>query len=314
MGFSLGFVVRGLFPRRSKSESVEIREGGWAYINPLLECEQAQNLMEDNELSPFKKKVEAFITKNLHNEWGDDVSVYFREMNNGLAFSIGESEQFYPASLLKVPEMISVLKAAEVNPALLAKKIVYDKPELQSMQNADVTDKMVFGRSYTVEELLKRMIEYSDNVAALLLEDAMKPSDLKKTYDDLGLPDPYYLNDQSGYMISVESYASFFRILFNASYLNKDLSKKALMYLAHTDYRKGLVAGMPPQVAVAHKFGLRKVNGIKQLHDCGIVYYPNHPYLLCVMTSGPEPEFLDTTIAEISHFIFKEIDHQHGID
>jgi beta-lactamase class A len=155
------------------------------------------------------------------------------------------------------------------------------------------------------------MIEYSDNVSSLILEESVNPRDLRKTYDELGVPDPYYLNDQSGYMISTELYSSFFRILFNASYLSRENSEKALGYLSKTDYNKGLVAGVPPKITVAHKFGLRKINGIKQLHDCGIVYYPEHPYLLCVMTSGPVPEYLDATIAEISGFIYEEIDRQH---
>jgi hypothetical protein len=89
------------------------------------------------------------------------------------------------------------------------------------------------------------------------------------------------------------------------------MSEKALAYLARTDYRKGLVAGVPPTIAVAHKFGLRRMNEMKQLHDCGIVYYPDHPYLLCVMTSGPVPDYLDTTIADISRFIFEAVDRQY---
>jgi beta-lactamase class A len=309
-GFSIGFVLRGIITGKSMHQNFGTRQGGWHYINPLLECEQAQNALEDNELTPFKHKVEKFVQDDLRKEWGDDVSVYFRELNDGLAFTIGRTKHFYPASLLKVPEMISVLKEADDDPTILKKKIAYNDPGLKSAQNTDVAEKLVFGRSYTVEELLKRMIEYSDNVSSLLLEEAINPRDLRKTYDELGVPDPYYLDDQSGYMISTELYSSFFRILFNASYLSKKNSEKALEYLSKTDYKKGLVAGVPPTIVVAHKFGLRKVNGTKQLHDCGIVYYPNNPYLLCVMTSGPVPEYLDTSIGEISRFIYDEIDRQ----
>jgi beta-lactamase class A len=310
-GLSVGFMLRGLIPEKSKPQVFEIRQGGWKYINPLLECEKAQNLLSDPELRPMRDRVEKFIRENLKQKWGDDASVYFRELNDGLTFNIGKDSQFYPASLLKVPLMISVLKKAETNPRILTKRIAYNNPDLKSYQNTDVADKLLFGRSYTVEDLMKRTIDSSDNISFLLLEAAISKEDLRKTYDDLGIPDPYYLNDQSGYMLTVELYSSFFRVLFNASYLSREMSEKALEYLTKTDYTKGLVAGVPPKITVAHKFGLRKVNGIKQLHDCGIVYYPDHPYLLCVMTSGPIPEYLDTTIAEISGFIYEEIDRQH---
>jgi len=309
-GLSVGFMLRGFIPEKSKHQLIEIRQGGWTYTNPLLECEQAQHVLSDPELKPMRDDLEKFIRENLSRRWGDEVSVYFRELNDGLTFDIGKDSQFYPASLLKVPLMISVLKKAETYPQLLTQKVAYNNPDLKSYQNTDVADKLLFGRSYTVEDLLKRTIDYSDNVSSILLEGAISNKDLRKTYDDLGIPDPYYLNDQSGYMLSVGLYSSFFRILYNASYLSREMSEKALEYLVKTDYKKGLVAGVPPNITVAHKFGLRKINEIKQLHDCGIVYFPDHPYLLCVMTSGTVPEYLDNTIAEISHFIYQEIGSQ----
>ncbi len=314
LGFFLGFLFRGHTQKETRPRDFEIRQRGWDYINPLLECEQAQNAMEDNELKPFKQKVEDFVTHDLHKKWGDEVSVYFRELNNGLAFTIGKTEFFYPASLLKVPEMIAILKVASEKPGLLSQKIVYNNPEVQAAQNTDVIDKLVFGRSYTVEELVRRMIEYSDNASALLLEEAMTPFVLTKVYSDMGILEPYALNDQSTYMMSTEVYSSFFRILYNASYLSKETSEKALEYLSKSTFNSGIVAGVPPGIKVAHKFGIRHTqDGMKHLHDCGIVYYPNHPYLLCVMTSGPLPEYLDHSIADISHFIYKELDRQHGI-
>jgi hypothetical protein len=50
--------------------------------------------LEDNELAPFKHKVEKFVQDDLRKKWGDDVSVYFRELNDGLAFTIGRTEHF----------------------------------------------------------------------------------------------------------------------------------------------------------------------------------------------------------------------------
>jgi beta-lactamase class A len=310
-GVFVGFAANEWFTAKPREEYKEIRESGFRYTSPLLDCENAGGYFPDAELKPFRDKIETFLKNDESRKWGDEISVYFRDLKNGPSFLIGRSEEFYPASLLKVPEMISVLKRAEADPALLKKKIVYNNPDLASVQNTDVVDKLIFGRSYTVEDLLRRMIAYSDNVSSLLLDGAINPSDYRKTYDDLGIPDPYYLEDQRGYMLSADLYSSFFSILYNASYLNREMSEKALEYLSETDYKTGLVAGVPPGTVVSHKFGLRKKDGIKQLHDCGIIYYPHHPYLLCVMTSGSTPEYLDNTIAEISRFVYGEIDRQH---
>ena len=37
-----------------------------------------------------------------------------------------------------------------------------------------------------------------------------------------------------------------------------------------------------------------------ELHDCGIVYYPEHPYFLCVMTRGGDRPKLAAAIADVS--------------
>jgi hypothetical protein len=65
---------------------------------------------------------------------------------------------------------------------------------------------------------------------------------------------------------------------------------------------------LPKSLAVAHKFGERELpNGIKQLHDCGIVYLPKHPYLLCIMTRGTDYDRLSTVISTISKKIYEDL-------
>ena len=125
---------------------------------------------------------------------------------------------------------------------------------------------------------------------------------------DLGIPVPDGLHE---YRINVKKYASFFRILFNASYLTKEMSNKALGLLSKADFDEGLVAGVPPGVPTAQKFGESKSpDNQKQFHDCGIIYYPNHPYLLCVMTKGNAYEKLAPAIRDISRSTFEEVDRQ----
>jgi beta-lactamase class A len=319
VGFSLGF-VRGLLYEKTIRSIVETRQGGYEYVKPLLDCEQPSDGKANPQLRPFRQSVNEFIQKDLDKKWADMVAVYFRELNDGRAFTIGNTDEFYPASLLKVPIMISLLKEAEANPQILKHEIRYNNPKLKTIQN-DIPKTLELGKTYTVDELLSRMIIYSDNVSTNLLENFVNLNVLEKTYNELGINDPYRDVDQSRmvtastrYLISAEAYASFFRVLFNASYLSRPLSEKALALLARSDFKDGLVAGVPAEIKVAHKYGFRitGVNGeIKQLHDCGIIYYPNNPYLLCVMTSGKSYEYLDDAIKEISRVVYQEVDKQH---
>jgi len=97
-----------------KDETVhEIRKGVFKYTNPLLDCEIAENSLLNKELNPFKDKVIEFIKKEKENGAFLDISVYFRDLNNGPWFGINENDMFSPASLLKVPLMMLYFKLAE---------------------------------------------------------------------------------------------------------------------------------------------------------------------------------------------------------
>ena len=101
--------------------------------------------------------------------------------------------------------------------------------------------------------------------------------------------------------------------MFNASYLSRESSERGLAYLAHSDFQNGLVAGVPQGITVAHKFGERvSANGAKQLHDCGIVYYPTRPYLLCVMTRGDDFSKLTEVIQSVSRIVYQSVDEQRA--
>ncbi len=312
LGFGAGwFCGIAWFKNEAAVPVREARLAGYNFTNPLLECEPAKD-SPVRELLPFQYKIAALIEDKKKANWVTHVSVYFREMNNGLSFGIYGQEKFTPASLVKVPLMIAYLKWAETNPGLLSQKIVFNMADATAPQTYKPAMVLQQGKSYTLDELLYRAIVYSDNNAYFLLYASVDPNILHSVYTDLGLEVPQVRN-RDDYM-TVAEYASFFRILYNASYLNKGLSEKALQYLSEVDFKQGLVAGVPPGTVVAHKFG-EKLTGstgeIKQLHDCGIVYYPAHPYLLCIMTRGTSFEYLDDSIREISSLVYREVDAQH---
>ncbi len=310
------FAVSNIYEKKPSPH--ELRQGGYTFINPLLECEIQNDAVIFRELVPFKDRVNELVEGMLSAGRASHISVYFRDLNNGPWFGINEKEEFSPASLLKVPVMIALLKIAEDNPEVLAKEVLYDGSfDYNLEENIKPSDVMQPGKKYTIDELIYRMIAYSDNNAAELLLANIPERTYYKVYKDLGIDVPG-LRKTENYM-QVKTYASFFRILFNASYLNRDMSEKALGYLNKADFKGGLIAGVPINIATATKFGERKIidadnpNIVKQiqLHDCGIVYYPQSPYLLCVMSRGSSFEMLASDIKDISRLIYEEISSQH---
>ena len=113
--------------------------------------------------------------------------------------------------------------------------------------------------------------------------------------------DPRDVTDE---VASVRNYASIFRALYNVSYLPLDASEKILTWLVDARFPPGLVAGVPAGTQVADKFGERQLpDGTRQVHDCGVVYFPDNPYLLCVMTKGQSWETLTGIISRISRLM-----------
>jgi hypothetical protein len=132
------------------------------------------------------------------------------------------------------------------------------------------------------------------------------PIKIRRLYRLLGV-DEGVLNGP-GATLSVKQYAAFFRILFNSSYIDHERSERLLSVLSQVDFKNGLVAGLPSGVPVAHKFGESGyLEGEHQIHDCGIVYAPGRPYLLCVMTRGSDIASLETSIADLSRFVYDTV-------
>ena len=170
---------------------------------------------------------------------------------------------------------------------------------------------MELDKPYTIDELIFRMAAYSDNRAYNLLFEyltMLSPDDdlILETYNELGMVAPG--DDLKLATLSTKTYSSIFRLLYNASYLSKEVSEKALEYLARADYEGGLRKGVPKNIPIAHKFSERKQGDITQLHDCGIVYYPGNPYLLCVFTKGDDFNELSDAIVTVAKMVYEEVD------
>ena len=233
-----------------------------------------------------------------------DVSIYYRDLNNGPWTAYNPLSIFDGASLLKVPILISYLKSAEQNSDLLKTKIFYEK-ELEKIENQDKNFNNVIkvGETYTIEYLLEEMIYKSDNGALALLEIAAQELKLYPTIEEthrlLGLKN-------NGDLILIDEYSGIFRILYNSEYLNNEMSEKALSILSKSEYHNGLTKYAPPDLQISHKYGIRYYENDKtqQLHDCGIIYTSN-PYILCVMTIGENIEIQEKIISKIAQKSFE---------
>lgn len=305
-----GFLVYTLkIGRHSTNFPLATRTMGnkYKYIDPLLLCNNDVS-GDFKEVVPLKNTFEHIIESETNKGTIISGSVYFRNITNGEWVGVNENASYSPASLLKVPVLIAYFRVAEKNKALLGERAYYQQDSGQApplIENPILKS----NHTYSVEDLIRGMIIDSDNTATKMLLGGMGENSLSQAYFELGLPTPYATS--SSYVISTRTYALFFRILYNATFLSREMSEKALSILSEVKFDKGLVAGTPSGISIAHKYGyaiLKKdVPRIIELSDCGIIYYPNKPYLLCVMAEGKDPDITATFIKDIASATYKYV-------
>jgi beta-lactamase class A len=285
----------GAFPNDATDVSSE-----YSYIDPLLFCADRDL---KGQTAAFSQRMQDELTALIDNEKRagalSDASVLYRDLSNGPRVTVNGDMASAPASLLKVPLALSIYRRAATDPSFLQKKVKMDIPDQNAGEHFTAPHKAEPGKEYTVDELLQLSLIDSDNNATDLLIMQLSDDELRNSYEDLGIQVP--IDNPSAYTMNVAVYSSFFRILYNASYLSRDMSERLLSNLAGSTFTKGIVAGVPSGTKVAHKFGEHVASdGTKQLHDCGVVYRTGRPYLLCVMTKGNDFEKLASAIADIS--------------
>lgn len=315
VGIPAGILLQKYYIHTPRENSIT-REGGYMFINPLLSCDISEN-KQFSEYAPIRDKFKNYIDNQVWSGNASKISVYFRSLNSGHWAGYNENDTYSPASLLKLPIMIAYLKEADIDPKILNEQMTYNQTiDGNTVENFKPKNFIENGKTYTVASLLQYMIVNSDNNAAQILQDRVDKKSLTEVYSDLGLPISSELSEDT---MTPKNYSYIFRILYNATYLSKSLSQNALKLLSLTDFSGGIVAGTPKEIPMAHKFGERTILNkdtttgnislaSRELHDCGIVYYPENPYLLCVMTKGKDFNKLSQIIKDISSMVYKESD------
>ena len=218
---------------------------------------------------------------------------------------------------MKLPLLIAYYKQDEEEKWFLSKKVIFkiDDTVYKYKQNIEVEKKLKSGNEYSIKEIIDQMIKYSDNEASIFLEWYIPLEKFQKVFKDIWISFPEIIDGSFDNNIKILDYASFFRILYNASYLNKQNSQEVLNLLTKSKFTDWIV-GWLPDIDVSHKFGERTIfgnNGIErmQLHDCGIIYYPQHPYILCVMTRWYDREKLKNVLQEISKVVYDKVNETY---
>lgn len=277
-----------------------VRNKNYKFISPILYTE---NECESPSLTPLKTTLQKIIDQNVANQKIQTASVFLKKFNTNETLLINKTEKYAPGSLLKISIMIAILKMSEADNQLLNKKVTFTQISKNNKVQTIVSNSIQIGQSYTIKELLKYMIVYSDNNAASLIAKNIDGTIIKSLFSDIGLQAPDL--NSNNLFLNINELSFFMRVIYNGSYLTKDNSEYALGLLSESDYKNGLLKDIPADIIVAHKFGESGNDLENQLHETGIIYANNSPYLITVMTKGNNRDELANFISEISRTVYQ---------
>ena len=253
---------------------------------------------------------------------GGTVAVVYRNLGTGATYARNEEEIFHAASTMKVPVMMALFQAVDDGELRLDQPIPV-RNQFQSLvdtspftldpkEDGDPDLYQAVGSTRPLEELIRRMIVRSSNLATNLLIDKLGASRAQDLMRGLGAYRIRILRgveDEKAYRAGLNNVTSATDLAIALSALAQGTSfkpasnEKMIEILKEQEFNEKIPAGLPPGTVVAHKTG--DITNFH--HDAAIVYPPGEkPYVLVVLTQGYQDEKdANRVIAGISQVVWE---------
>lgn len=216
----------------------------------------------------------------------DPIGVYFEYLPSGSSISINAETPFIAASLLKVPMAIEIYRLSAAGELEMEESVRVLPDDIDT--GFGTLWRQGAGTELSIRELVRLMLRDSDNTALRALMrvvGAVHPGYLNDVFDELDIPKS--LSDDT-VVISAKNYTSILKSLFLATSVSREDANEILTTMTQSSFGKGLPAGVPSTVPIAHKIGVYEKSGRITYSDCGIVYVPQRPYVLCIFAHSTE--------------------------
>lgn len=254
------------------------------------------------------------------------VAVAYHHLGTGAMLLLREDERMHPASTMKIPVMMALFEAVDRGEMRLDQAVPVRNQfaslmdgspyQLDPKEDSDPDLYAAVGQTRTLDELIRRMITRSSNLATNLLIErigATRVTDLARQLGAGGVLVLRGVEDGKAYQAGMNNVitARDLMILLEALLPDADNSpfsaasrQRMLDILKAQELNEKIPAGLPSGMPVAHKTG--DITGFH--HDAAIVFPPGEkPYVLVVLTRGIEPQAdADRRIADISRAVWDE--------
>lgn len=248
------------------------------------------------------------------------IAVAYYDLDRGTSLLRNERSVFHAASTMKVPVMLGVFEAVSRGAMRLDQPVrvkndfvsILDgsRYSLEAREDSDAALYEFIGSDVTLEELVRRMIVRSSNLATNLVIELIGAPNVMRLMKEIGANDIQVLRgveDDKAYHAGMNNTTTaydlmlIFRALAERRVISPDASEKMIAVLLAQEHNDGIPAGLPREARVAHKTG--SITEIS--HDAGLVIEPDGDrYVLVVLTRGfKDGDEADRVIAGVARAV-----------
>jgi len=291
-----------LFYKVSKVDNLQSDEQEeFPFLSKRIFAENQNNMIIN--FFPLRLDLKEYVEK-----LNGKVGVYFEYLPSGISIGVNEKKEVKVVSLSKVSIVMSILKKIERGKISLEDIVSVRKENIDN--GFGTLWKRGEGANVSIKELIELSLTESDNTAYKTLFDQLTDQEINEVYDNLDITVNETKEKNKIYpIISPKNYSSIFRSLYLSSFVTKEDSNYILNTLTKTIFKDKIPANIPDTIKIAHKIGVfDDINNTSQdlFIDCGIVYVPNRPYILCAFVEDTN-EKAQEYISQISKMIYEYI-------
>lgn len=218
--------------------------------------------------------------KDFTNKYKKKIQYSYKDINSGFHIGFNEDVKVFAASTTKAPLVIYTYKLADENKVNLDKKYTYTSNYYAD--GTGIIKNQKINTSYSLRDLSKYSITYSDNIAHLMISDIVSKKDASKYFSNLGAKNLFNSKKKNSlYKIFGELSAKDGNIymieLYKYSLNNSKNSNELLSYFNKASLNNVKIA---TGKQVAHKYGWTD----KYVNDMSLVYDEN-PYVISITST-----------------------------
>lgn len=210
------------------------------------------------------------------------------DLSTGYHTGFNASASMPAASTIKVPVMVEVFRQLQTGRFDLQRRVVLRGGD-KDFGSGDLCDAPV-GSSYSVSDLLQKMIDISDNTATNMLIRLVGRRSINRSMAEIGLARTRLADDirtgdwsvRSELRTSPADLVRLLALMAQRRLVDEWSSNEMISILEQDQINTLLPEPLPEDVPVAHKTG----SFFDTMNDAGIVYAADAPYVIAVMTTA----------------------------